>query len=69
MTQLTQLFAGSVTWVVRLPDGLAGSALPATPEALHNLVRAQAVCPADCRLDEALRTFLHAVLADEWLPL
>ena len=69
MTQQTQLFAGSVTWVVRLPDGLAGSALPASPETLQNLLQAYSVCPADCRLDEGLRAFLRAVLADEWLPL
>jgi hypothetical protein len=67
--QHSQLFAGSVTWVVRLPDGLAGSALPASPEALQSLLRAQSVCSADCRLDEGLRAFLRAVLADEWLPL
>lgn len=69
MTQRTQLFAGTVTWVVRLPDGLTGSARPSSPEALAQLLQAQAVCVADCRLDEALRAFLRAVLADEWLPL
>jgi hypothetical protein len=69
LAQQTQLFAGQVTWLVRLPDGLAGTALPATPEALASLSRAASVCPADCRLDEALRSFLRAVLADEWLPL
>ena len=69
MAQPAQLFAGSVTWVVRLRDGLAGSALPASPEALHRLMRANTVCPADCRLDEGLRAFLRAVLADDWLPL
>ena len=69
MTHSTQLFAGTVTWVVRLPDGLAGSARPSSPEALAQLLQAQAVCAADCRLDEALRAFLRAVLADDWLPL
>jgi len=58
-----------VTWIVRLPHGLAGSARPASPEALAHLLQAQSVCPADCRLDEGLRAFLRAVLADEWLPL
>lgn len=69
MTQHTQLFAGQVTWLVRLPEGLAGSARPSSPEALAQLLQAQSICAADCRLDEALRTFLRAVLADEWLPL
>ena len=69
MTQHTQLFAGPVTWLVRLPEGLAGSARPSSPEALAQLLQAQSICAADCRLDEALRTFVRAVLADEWLPL
>jgi hypothetical protein len=68
LTQQTQLFAGPVTWIVRLPDSLPGSARPSCPEALAQLLQTH-VCPADCRLDEGLLAFLRAVLADEWLPL
>ena len=49
----------------------AGRQRPAriTRGARTTCMRAHTVCPADCRLDEGLRAFLRAVLADEWLPL
>ena len=50
MPNPTQLFAGPVTWLVTLPDGLAGTAREASPESLRAMLRGQLVCPADCRL-------------------
>ena len=69
MPNKMQLLAGPVTWLVSLPDGLAGTTRVASPESLQALLRGYVVCPADCRLDEGLRAFLRAVLSDEWLPL
>lgn len=69
MPNKMEFLAGPVTWLVRLPDGLAGTAREASPESLQSLLQGYYVCPADCRLDEGLRAFLRAVLADDWLPL
>jgi len=51
--------AGSVSWVVRLPEGPAGVALPACPESLQLLAERYLGCVVHCALGPQLREFLR----------